>query len=359
MLLAMDHPLLAASSGCNTKAVNVDAKSSSSYSAAFDECPCRPLNSGESGSYDTPSPSSQSELQVSDDDNDNDDDHDAWIFTDPTPEYPTLNPGHGLYEFVDELAKFGIAGAWLQHVQREHVPQRKRESDMGPSCQPAKRKRSSGTSDMIRNWKHVGTSAEPGGPVQGEPFQCPFFARNPTAHPRCLRHNLRRIIDVKRHIWASHRQPHHCPICHTIFETAREWNIHIRDGQCERSTAPEIEGASEDQLDELSWPPNPDQNADEQWFSVWNTVFPHIGRPLHPRLTDHSPFVQPIRLLRDYWEAQGREKIREFLDSKAKIGNEARRDKQSLQALHGSVLSAMIDQILTSFVEHSSADSEL
>ncbi|KAK3353774.1 hypothetical protein B0T25DRAFT_220904 [Lasiosphaeria hispida] len=326
----------------------------SSSVALCNEWPCGTSTSGESIGCDTPSWESESGSNDYDDDDD-----ENWIFTDPKPEHPTLEAGHELNHFIDELAEVGIEGARLQYVQHQDLPKRKRKGDDGlPPCRAAKRRRSSAASNTARD-RRRGDAAAGGDAVQNVPFQCPFFAQNPASHLRCLHHNLRRIIDVKRHIWTDHRQPQHCPICRTVFDRAGEWDIHIRNGQCERSAAPPIGGASEDQLDKLSWPSDPKQDEDEQWFTIWEIVFPRVSRPPQSRLVDDLPFVWSVRLLRDYWDTQGHGKLREFLDEKTKTSNEARGDKRSLEALHASVLIVMIDRIVSSLDADRIRDSEL
>lgn len=81
---------------------------------------------------------------------------------------------------------------------------------------------------------------------------CVFYKQDPVRHPNCLRCSLRRIKDVKQHITRNHLA--------SITTQQRDLLALREDG---RST------------------------DEEQWYSVWDKVFP--GQPM-PR----SPYIYSI-----------------------------------------------------------------
>jgi len=180
-------------------------------------------------------------------------------------------------------------------------------------------------------------------------FACPFFTHDPSIHRRCLRSNLLRIVDVKRHIWAYHRRPYNCPICSSIFGTIADRDRHIRADTCV-AAPPNAELAltsvTAEQLTELARPSGAGRSKEDQWFAIWVIVFPGVAWPsVGPMLSDEVEVVRQVRELRDFWRGQGRGITEAFIGSKGvncdRLGG--------LRRLTVVALNRMIDRLVTDF----------
>ena len=135
-------------------------------------------------------------------------------------------------------------------------------------------------------------------------YACPFFRRDPVRYIDCLTRKLTRIRDVKQHIERRHTRPRYCPICYKIFSSAPDCDVHIRSQRCV-SRGPTIidnfEGVSREMLRLLKSKVSRTAPR-EQWYSVWDTVFPGVTRPDSPYLD--STIEEIIGIVRNLWERE-------------------------------------------------------
>jgi len=175
-------------------------------------------------------------------------------------------------------------------------------------------------------------------------FACPFYLRNPNQHRACVRDDLKRIIDVKRHLWARHRRPYDCPVCGATFDAPAACDNHIRRGECTRTEAQNTasaEAVSEDQLQLLAQPPSPSCSDNEQWEDIWRIVFPRDRPP--PQAARQDAFLRQAVAVRSFWDEQGETIITQVLETSSGIENLRKRD---MRALCDTVLVAMIDKLV-------------
>ncbi|KAK0705439.1 hypothetical protein B0H67DRAFT_383996 [Lasiosphaeris hirsuta] len=287
------------------------------------------------------------------------DEDDTDMFTDPPRPYPLLDPRHKFAPFKDSLVD--VAYAAFSPVLQHKISSQRRWNDKKPPSPPATRYGSTadlgaplgaekgdlGETDADADGfvtEQIPTAAKPG-------LACPYFAHDSTRHKDCLQHDLRRIIDVKRHLWAAHRRPYYCPICSTIFDTAKVCDSHIRGRQCQRRPSLKPEGLSKDQLDQLdqlnqlTQSPDPWQSEKRDWFLIWDVVFPDQERP-SPYLSNTIESVQAVGWLREYWERHGQCIIEDVLNKRGIYDGESRQEERNLAALQGLVLEDMIGRLL-------------
>lgn len=63
---------------------------------------------------------------------------------------------------------------------------------------------------------------------EAKPLACPFYKRDPKQHQVCGKYKLRRIKDVKQHIYRLHYNPElYCPRCRLKFECFSKRDHHI------------------------------------------------------------------------------------------------------------------------------------
>ena len=118
-------------------------------------------------------------------------------------------------------------------------------------------------------------------------FACPFLKRSPGSHGGCGRHVLSRIRDVKQHLNRCHLMPIYCGRCGAIFSTAVLRDQHLQDEERCPKEGFEIDGISVEQTRLLSKRADPNQSHEEQWYAIFDILFPgHQPRPDSPYLDE-------------------------------------------------------------------------
>ncbi|KAI3331763.1 hypothetical protein HD806DRAFT_478222 [Xylariaceae sp. AK1471] len=161
---------------------------------------------------------------------------------------------------------------------------------------------------------HITNCGRPSRDSGGERLlACPFHKKDPQRHQECGKYTLRRIKDVKQHIYRLHCKPElYCSRCFQNFKGANERDQHIRGGGCTLKEVPNLDGIiSEHQRKELKDCSSRGTSKQQQWMELWEVIFPG-GRP--PR----SPFIdngqaELLSSLRSYWDDNAGEIITRFL----------------------------------------------
>jgi hypothetical protein len=114
---------------------------------------------------------------------------------------------------------------------------------------------------------------------------CPFCKKDPQKYQVCYRHKITKISYVKLHLYRKHQLPLHCARCCITFKTEEAQDIHVIAGTCEnRKPKPEWSGITRSQKQQLEMPVSSRLTEEEQWFTIWDILFPGQPRP-------HSPYV--------------------------------------------------------------------
>ncbi|GAW21817.1 hypothetical protein ANO14919_113420 [Xylariales sp. No.14919] len=127
---------------------------------------------------------------------------------------------------------------------------------------------------------------------------CPFLLKSHQNHWQCAKYRLKRINDVKQHLRRHHLRPPYCPTCNSTFKNEEERDRHVRKRECEARTPVEPDGISEDHQKILKRRKNSKDSLEEQWYFIWETVFPNTTRP-------YSVYLNPSTLLRQYFCTEG------------------------------------------------------
>lgn len=147
-------------------------------------------------------------------------------------------------------------------------------------------------------------------------FACPFQKSNPEKYHRCLKYTLNRIKDVKQHIYRQHMQPPlYCARCYKVFGSTGDRDEHTRRAQCGNQEPPQFEGISELQRIELKKSSPKKKSLQEQWFEVWDVIFPGRQRPQSASIGNYVEEMVP--LLRDLWNKRRMEIISDVIDSRS------------------------------------------
>ncbi|KAK6857283.1 hypothetical protein PG995_007470 [Apiospora arundinis] len=140
-------------------------------------------------------------------------------------------------------------------------------------------------------------------------YACPFLKMYPHKHRDCSKFEFKRVRDVKQHLNRIHRTPDfYCARCYATFPGAKERDEHARDAQCQNVQADfRFEGITQVQKELLMQNKTRNKSHEEQWFLIWDIVFPGASRP--DSVYRCNAEEEAVVLLRDVWN----ERHREFL----------------------------------------------
>ncbi|KAK7972177.1 hypothetical protein PG988_006311 [Apiospora saccharicola] len=138
-------------------------------------------------------------------------------------------------------------------------------------------------------------------------FACPFLKRFPLKYRDCSKFTFKRVRDVKQHLNRIHRTPEfYCPRCYVTFNGAKDRDEHTRDMKCQTQHANgRFEGVTEEQKEQLLLNKGRNKSHEEQWFLIWDIVFPGTSRP--KSVYRFNPQEEAVMLLRDVWNTKQRE----------------------------------------------------
>lgn len=111
---------------------------------------------------------------------------------------------------------------------------------------------------------------------------CPFLKKDSTHHGDCSKYRLKRIRDVKQHLARKHQMPMYCPLCMVTFPDEDHRDAHVRNASCAPSQKGKPEGITEGQKRALSRKAPANQSSEDQWYGMWDILFPGHPRPSSP-----------------------------------------------------------------------------
>ncbi|KAJ2902700.1 hypothetical protein MKZ38_000210 [Zalerion maritima] len=119
-------------------------------------------------------------------------------------------------------------------------------------------------------------------------FACPFWKKDARKHRACGKLTLTRVKDVKQHLNRSRaHKPHYCSCCYETFPTREALDEHSRARSCPLRSPRLVEGLTEQQSRLLQRRVDRRLSDEEQWYCMWDIIFPGIPRPLSPYV-DHD-----------------------------------------------------------------------
>ena len=263
--------------------------------------------------------------------------------TSASPSPGSIAESHFQPASMDSLShKYGLGDVWRVKLYDDDLPQLlSGDGGMVKLANTSQRKRSLVTAfpdnlpapcnRKVQQTQSISAENNDGG--SSIAFACPFQKSDPQKYHRCLKYTLNRIKDVKQHIYRQHTQPaYYCARCYQIFTSTEDRDGHSRRAECEKRDPPQFEGISEQQRNELKKSSPKKKPLDEQWFEVWDVVFP--GRQ-HPQSAFIGNYVEEmVPLLRDFWNEKRAEIISSVKDTR--IGCDGV-DSELLADIMGSV----------------------
>jgi hypothetical protein len=145
-------------------------------------------------------------------------------------------------------------------------------------------------------------------------FACHFYKMNPTKYKRCSLKVLTRVRDIKQHHERLHRLPPYCAHCLREFEDESSRDLHKRQRFCVQ-VEPYVppDGVSLAQKEALSRPVDGRKSPEEQWYSIWDIIFPSLPRPSCVYLD--FELTHQTQVFRDFLSSDGPRVLREYFES--------------------------------------------
>ncbi|KAH8722236.1 hypothetical protein BGZ61DRAFT_516337 [Ilyonectria robusta] len=157
---------------------------------------------------------------------------------------------------------------------------------------------------------------------------CPFFKRDPKEHGGCVSKRLTRIRDVKQHLSRIHAPRFYCQRCFFVFDKEYSHQEHVTNANCTHDPSAHLMRVSYDQLRELSRKSKPSLSETDQWFAIWDILFPGEVKP-------DSVFIDPslsveMSIFRECYQGLGVAMLRsELLSSEAFLSSTPEAERES------------------------------
>ncbi|KXH63740.1 hypothetical protein CNYM01_13915 [Colletotrichum nymphaeae SA-01] len=148
-------------------------------------------------------------------------------------------------------------------------------------------------------------------------FACPFWKNDPDNHRQCYKKVLSQIKYVKSHLYRFHAAPITCPCCGAAFQDEETRDQHARARRCEvvsEGYIPSHEGLSQGRMRQVSKRANPSHSPEEQWFTIWDIVFPSKPRPSSPYID--GVLSEDLCSLREFYTSVGTDMMLDYLASR-------------------------------------------
>lgn len=131
---------------------------------------------------------------------------------------------------------------------------------------------------------------------------CPFAKKDPVAHEHCHNYELREIKHVKQHLKRCHLIVV-CPRCKIGYNSQDLLDQHLVGG-CEIRDCPDPEGMTPKQHEILRPRTNHKVSLEEQWYFIWDTLFPGLARPPTPYKEEFVNLTEFHKKFKDFRDQQ-------------------------------------------------------
>ncbi|KAK1449109.1 hypothetical protein CMEL01_08424, partial [Colletotrichum melonis] len=186
---------------------------------------------------------------------------------------------------------------------------------------------------------------------------CPFGKMSPSKYSACSRFQLKRIRDVKQHLKRKHTPDDYCNRCLSIFGDEESLTQHMSQPEgFDCQLAPEgrtLDGINHRQSRDLSRKANAELSEEQQWFAIWDIVFPQKPRPESAYLD--SVFAMQVCLFREHCARHAEPLLAQNLRAAGLLDERMAATDQG--QLLRRVISESLDSVCDSFSTTTSSDS--
>lgn len=219
------------------------------------------------------------------------------------------------HQIKDQISTYSSVSGLEAGPSMHNPPQGEPRGRGGGQAQKSSGKRSQSSSSTHDSGEKTGRRASNKRQAVARRFSfaCPFAKKDTTGHRTCYRYCLTRIRDVKQHLKRCHRMPEYCPRCSELFDDEERRNEHLRGASCEVGPPPQIEGISKAQQSQLGRRVASQMSEEDQWFTVFDILFPGHPRPRSPYMD--WELSEQMQIFSDFLVLQGNVLLSSFLDS--------------------------------------------
>ena len=171
---------------------------------------------------------------------------------------------------------------------------------------------------------------------------CPFWKLDPGKYSGCFRMTLKGISRVKQHLDRKHAPDFYCEFCLLVSFDEESHQSHIKSRSCSFQSC-EFTGITHSQRYQLSRKSKPNLPESDQWFAIWDIVFPDQPRPTSAYMD--PDLSEDLCQFREYAQRLGPARLAEVMQANAPVALEI------LQEEIGSVLEIVISQGLNTLFE--------
>ncbi|KZL81408.1 hypothetical protein CI238_00428 [Colletotrichum incanum] len=261
-----------------------------------------------------------------------------------------------------DLGKLMISFSVYETCQSDHSS-RSREvpgNNQGNDASPQSRKRGTQNDESTDQEQNCDGSGDSKGQKRrkqdtnngknegGLSLACPFYKKDGRKHHKCLQLQLSRIRDVKQHLSRIYIQPHFYPSCAVIFRALKDQREHIRPRTCDNGNFQPPDGITQDQQKDLSARVNRKLQERDQWFAVWDIVFPGKPRPESPYV--YGPFHEVATSFLKFWQEKGRQIYLNHLRSDSALLPRSGSDEARSLARQNTFINIIINQFIETSV---------
>lgn len=173
-------------------------------------------------------------------------------------------------------------------------------------------------------------------------FCCPFWKLRPAEHRPCFKYILRRIRDVKQHLHRKHTPSYYCERCSEIFPDDTKLREHISHPAglfCTPSSS--LQGVSRNQRLQLARHSDKELSEEDQWFSIWNILFPGYQRPKSAYMD--CEVSEDIHLFRDFCRDHGEAILAEEIETAGLSESVKGNEKQLFSTVFAQAMNTLFD----------------
>ena len=171
---------------------------------------------------------------------------------------------------------------------------------------------------------------------------CPFWKLDPGKYSSCFRMTLKGISRVKQHLDRKHAPDFYCEFCLLVSLDEESHQSHVKSRSCSFQSC-EFTGITHSQRHQLSRKSKPNLPEPDQWFAIWDIVFPKQPRPTSAYMD--PDLSEDLCQFREYAQRLGPARLAEVMQANAPVALEI------LQEEIGSVLEIVISQGLNTLFQ--------
>ncbi|KAK4159488.1 hypothetical protein QBC43DRAFT_327178 [Cladorrhinum sp. PSN259] len=141
---------------------------------------------------------------------------------------------------------------------------------------------------------------------------CPYLKKSPERYRCCQKYSFQRVKEVKQHLRRRHMvNGLLCLRCQVPFESHNHLMLHIKQSQACKAQEPLHDLITEYQRGLLQQYPSRGKSLEQQWYDVWDIIFPGLPRPKD--IYVQTDAEETIDSLWNFWHEKKRDILGEVL----------------------------------------------